>query len=136
MPLPFPHNDRPAVRGILHEDGRAAAGVTVRAAGFDNHDTTGPLSCEDYDAEAITDYRGEFEIRGDKDLFTIWWDAGVYGPNSLALCVAGAGDSAVWQTWFKRREFPPWLPGEVRLTCDLRAERTVLHCAVSSDEGT
>ncbi len=133
-PIPFPHNDRPTVHGILHEDGMPVEGMRIRAASFDNHYTAGPEACEDYQAEATTNFRGEFEIRGDKDLFTIWWDAGGYGPNTLALCVPEAGERAVWTTWLERKGHPPWLQSDIALTCGLNDNRTVLRCVVSEEE--
>ena len=135
-PLPIPHNDRPAVHGLLYEDGLPVEGVTVRAAGFDNGSSSGPATCDAYQAEATTNHRGEFEIRGDKDLITIWWDAGDTGPNSLAVCELEAAESAAWQTWFQRLDFPPWLPSEIDLTCTLQNDRTVLRCSGIENEET
>ena len=133
-PMPFPHYDRPTVHGILVEAGLPVEGMTIRATSFDASDALPPEACNEYQAQGVTDFRGEFEIRGDLDLITIWWDAGNHGPDTLALCLPAAISDARWQTRLDRKAHPPWLPGELEITCSLQKDRTVLRCDVSQEE--
>ena len=111
-------------------------GMTIKATSFDSSDSLPPEACDEYQAQGATNFRGEFEIRGDLDLITIWWDAGNHGPDTLALCIPDADPNARWQTRLERKAHPPWLPGEIALSCSLVEDRTVLRCAVSPEEET
>jgi hypothetical protein len=127
LPAPVPHNDRPAIRGILLENGRPLSRQNVEAVSF----TDGPpQSCSNSDARAETSYLGEFEILGDRDLLTLWWGN---GPNGFTICLPETGDGAVWSTHLKRSEFPPFIPEHVDVMCNL-VRGAVLSCITSLDD--
>jgi hypothetical protein len=127
LPAPIPHNDRPAIRGILLENGRPVSRQIVEAISFTNRP---PRSCGKSGSRAETNYLGEFEILGDRDLLTIWWGN---GPNGFSLCLPEADNNAVWSTHFKRSGFPPFVPEYVDVMCNL-VEGAALSCITSLDD--
>ena len=116
MPVPIPHNDRPAIRGVLLEHGRPMQREHIHVASFSDQLS---VSCEAVDGGTETNYMGEFELEGDRDLFTLWWDPSF---EVLAICLPSDGAHAFWSTSLERDVLPPFLPEQIDAVCHLDSE--------------